>query len=208
MVEIGDYIGDISLVLNLDLVLKVVTLIIILAAVSLFIWEFYKSISRRNLIKLNLSEYNKSEHPVSEKFFAVVLYLIEYVIVMPFLIVLWFAALSAVLLLIAEKGTQVNQILLIAAIVVGASRVLAYLKGEISKDLAKLFPFIALSIYVLTLGNLFNVDEFLGKIKEIPLLFNDIFSYIVAILIVEVALRFIFTLIDLTRSEEKEVYGY
>ena len=59
-----------------SLAVQVLIFSIVLAVVSLFIWEFYKSTSKRNLIKLNLSKYNVSEHPLTSKFLATLLYLL------------------------------------------------------------------------------------------------------------------------------------
>jgi amino acid transporter len=76
---------------------------VIIALVALFIWRFYKSLSKRTLITLNLNQYNRSEHPFLSKFFAVLLYLIEYVIIMPVIIFIWFGALTVIILLIAKE---------------------------------------------------------------------------------------------------------
>ena len=82
-----------------------------------------------------MSKYNYSNHAVAKKFFATIFYLLEYVIVTPIIIVLWFAALAIVLMLIAESYS-IDQVLLVSAAIIGAIRILAYYKGEISKDLA------------------------------------------------------------------------
>src|SRR3989344_1832016 len=79
--------------LNGQLALNALLLIIVLAVISLFIYKFYNSISKRNLIELNLRQYNYSSHPIASKFFAILLYLLEYMVIMPFLILLWFAGL-------------------------------------------------------------------------------------------------------------------
>jgi len=111
-----------------SLAVQVLIFSIVLAVVSLFIWEFYKSTSKRNLIKLNLNKYNVSDHPLTSKFLATLLYLLEYMIIMPLLILLWYAGLSIVLLLVAS-GRTVDQVLLLSAVVIGAIRILAYFKG-------------------------------------------------------------------------------
>ncbi len=185
------------------LALNVLLLIFLLTIISYFIWKFYKSLSKRNLIELNLKKYNTSNHPLTNKLFAILFYLIEYVIVVPLLIALWFAALSFVLLVITEEGTGIDYVLLISATVVGSVRILAYFNKHLSEDLAKLFPFISLSVFLLTLGNSFNIAKFTSHIGEIPLLLNNIFSYIVVISFVEVVLRFVYTIFEFWKSEEE-----
>ena len=178
---------------------------ILLAIVSLFIWNFYKSISKRNLIELNLSKYNTSEHPLASKFFATILYFLEYIVIMPLLIIFWYAALSLVLFLIASEFS-VHGVLFVSAVIIGAVRILAYFHSEIAKDLSKLFPFIALSVFLLSfenIGNVFNFDAVLSKAYEIPVYYSEIYSFILVVLAIEIFLRFIYTIYEFWRSEEK-----
>ena len=49
-------------------ILALYTLIIVIYAI--FIWRFYKFLARRNIIELNLSQYNRTEHPTLNKSFA------------------------------------------------------------------------------------------------------------------------------------------
>lgn len=174
-------------------------LAIVITIASLFIFEFYKSISRRNLIKLNLKKYNTSDHPFFGKIFAMLLYLLEYIIIMPFLILLWFSGLAIVLLLIAQERL-IGEVLWITAAMIGAIRILAYIKSDLSRELAKLFPFITLSVFILSWDTL-DYSKILAKVYEIPALFNQIFSFIFVVLIIEVALRLIFEAYDFWSSE-------
>lgn len=213
MVEVIDRVDDffiglydgfrVSLSPGQGLILQVFSLAILLTIVSLFIWKFYKSISKRNLIELNLSKYNRFSHPVLSKMLAGFLFLIENILVMPILITLWFAGLSIVLLLIAEERS-VQGILLISAVFITTIRILAYHRAEISKDLAKIFPFIALSIFLLSPGA-FDVPAILGKFKEIPLLLVNIVYFLIIIFAVEIVLSIFYAVYDFFRSEEVRI---
>ncbi|MFH1290223.1 MAG: hypothetical protein ABIH92_02325 [Nanoarchaeota archaeon] len=191
-----------GLVFDKALAASVLILAATLAIASLFIFKFYKSISKRNLIKLNLRKYNTSEHPLINKLFAMILYLLEYIVIMPILIILWFVGLAIVLLLIA-KGQTIGYILWLSASMIGAIRILAYIRGEISKDLAKLFPFITLSIFLLSPGE-FSLDILWGKVQTIPSLLSHVFSFIFVVIIVEVILRILYTIYEFWRSEGGE----
>ncbi len=190
-----------SLTFDRTLAAAVIVLVATLAIVSLFIFKFYKSISKRNLISLNLYKYNTSDHPVESKVFAMLFYLIEYILFIPFLIMLWFAGFAVVLFLIAKDGQGAEYILLIAAALIGAIRLLAYIREELSADLAKLFPFVALSFLVLTPGE-FNLDVIIDNLKTIPFLLSHIFSFMVVILFIEILMRVIYTFYEFWRSEE------
>ena len=172
--------------------------------VALFILYFYRSISQRNLISLNLNQYNTVRHPVVTKVLAVTFYFLEHIILMPFLILLWFAALSIIILVIAPERTAVQILTLTAAMVI-AIRILAYWHShsEIAKELAKLFPLITLSVFILSPGD-FNITGALNRLGEIPSLFGSIFYFLLVIFIVEIILRFFYTILKIIRGEHKE----
>ncbi len=188
---------------NTSLVLEAIIFAIFLSIISLFIWEFYNSTSKRNLIDLNLRQYNHSQHPFLGKLFAIVLFFIEYIIVMPMLISLWFAGLAIVLLLLADPANGVEKILFVTAAMIGATRFLSYYNREISKDLAKLFPFILLSVFLLTPGA-FNLGEVLLRSQDIPNLLGNIFFYLLAVFIIEIILRFFYTIYEFFDSEDPQ----
>ncbi len=164
---------------------------IIIVIVATFIWKFYKSLSKRNLFVLDLKKYNTSEHHGTKKFFAVVFYFLEYILLTPFIIMLWFGALALVLVLISDQAA-IGKILVIASSMVIAIRILAYHGQEISKDVAKMFPFIALSLFLLS-PHLFDFGKVLGQLNELPSLFPEVFSFIVVIYFVEIFFRLLFT---------------
>lgn len=185
-----------------SLALDVLSLIAILTVISFFIWYFYKSISKKDIIELNLKEYNQTEHPIWNKIFAIFLYMVEYILIMPILIILWFAALSVVLFFLATE-TSVNDLLLIAAALIGSIRILAYFHSEISKDLAKLFPFITLAVFLLSIKN-FNLSTIFTKIKEIPSFFDNLFSFFLVIFVMEIVIRLVYAIVIFWQSEEIE----
>ncbi|RMD67360.1 hypothetical protein D6817_01825, partial [Candidatus Pacearchaeota archaeon] len=76
---------------------QVVFFSLALAVVSIFIWNFYNSTSKRDLLGLNLRKYNRYSHPLASKLAASALYFLEYVVIAPALLVIWFAALAIVL---------------------------------------------------------------------------------------------------------------
>lgn len=172
------------------------------ALLALFIFYFYRTLSQRNFISLNLGQYNNVEHAGLSKLAAIGFYLIEYVIAMPILLLFWFTALSVFILVLSPEKAIAGTLMLSAAIIV-AIRVLSYFKEEISKDLAKLFPFITLSVFILTPGAL-QVNAIIGNLRELPLLFGSIFNFLFVIFVIEILLRFIYTLKVFVRSEGEE----
>jgi len=190
-----------SVAFNRELAVSVLVLSATLAVASLFIFKFYKSLSKRNLISLNLYKYNTSDHPIAGKLFAMLFYLLEYILLIPFLIMLWFAGVAIFILLVSSEGLAVEYILWISAALIGAIRILAYIKPEIATDLAKLFPFTTLSFLLLSAGK-FNLDILFANLQAIPSLFGHIFSFVLVVLVVEIVMRIIYTLYEFWKSED------
>lgn len=172
---------------------------------SIFIWKFYKSVSKKNLIDLNLNKYNTSGHPFFTKLVAGTLYFIEYILILPFLIFLWFAFFSIFLILLAETGTT-STLLILAATTIAAIRMISYYSENLAQDVAKLVPFTLLATSLLN-PNFFSVERVLGHIQEIPAVFSNILTYLALIIFLELILRFfdfIFSLFGISDSTEEE----
>ena len=174
---------------------------IIIAIAAFIILKFYLTLSKKNFIHLDLRKYNTSEHPSLHKLFAVLFYFIEYILIMPILILLWFVLLSGVLLLLASERAA-GQILILSGAVIMAVRILAYYNEEISKELAKLFPFIALSIFLLTPGA-FEITRFLEKLRELPGLLENTIYFFIIIFIFEIIIRVVYTISELFKGHEE-----
>ncbi len=166
---------------------------------SLFIWKFYRFLSARDVLWLNLGQYNYSTHPILEKIFATILYIVEYMIILPFLVLFWFVILSVFLLLLSKADVQ--QTLMISAAVIASIRITSYVSEELSKDVAKILPFTILAIFIIS-ADLFDIERLLKGILEIPSLFSQIFIFVVFIFLVEFILRAIYLVTQFFGSEE------
>jgi len=120
---------------------------------------------------------------------------------MPALIIVWFTVISVVLLVVASDRS-IEQLLLLSGALIITIRILSYYADEMAKELGKLFPLIALTIFLLT-PEVFNIPSFFEKLKELPLLFDSILSFLVFILLFEVALRVFYTLFELAKGNEE-----
>jgi hypothetical protein len=182
-------------------------LVILIVAYSIVIWKFYRFIARKDIFRLNLGKYNKSNHSIFERILAMFLYFIEYIVVIPFIIFFGFAILTFFLILLTE-GVEVGTILIISSIVISAVRMTAYYKEDLSRDLAKLLPLNLLAIAMLTQG-IFNFERIIGNFSQLPVFFDAVLIYLLFIVILEILLRFfdfIFSLFGFEKEgEEKEV---
>ena len=183
--------------------------IVFIAVYAIFIWKFYRFLAKRDILKLDLNKYNDSTHPVFSKSFGVLFFFIKFLLVFPIIVFFWFGILSLFLLFLS-KSQSIDQIILISAGIVGAIRLTAYISEDLSKDLAKMFPFALLAIFLID-PNFFSVGDFIQKISQIPSFIQDIFLYLIFIFVMEIIIRLIFTLImsikgeDESQSIQKEV---
>jgi len=169
---------------------------------AIFIWKFYRFLARRDLLQLNLKQYNRVEHAFFNKLLALLLFTLEYIIVVPIVVFFWFIIMAALLLLLAKELTMGN-ILLVSACIVGAVRMTAYYSQDLSKDLAKMFPFTILAIALVTPG-FFNPDQIVERFSQIGGVLDHIFVYLLAIIAIEFFLRMLFLIMPEKPAEELE----
>ena len=170
---------------------------------SVFIWKFYRFISTKNILGLNLNKYNKSKHPFFAKLFAGLLYFVEYIIILPFLIFFWFSVFTIFLIFLTEN-LDVSTLLIISATIIAAIRVTCYIPKygqNLSRELAKLLPFTLLAVSLLS-SNFFDMGRIISHIKELPGFFNQIIYYLTFIIGFEILLRFFDFVISLFELEK------
>ncbi|MAG61756.1 hypothetical protein CMI43_03000 [Candidatus Pacearchaeota archaeon] len=175
---------------------------ILILMYSIFIWKFYRFLASRDIIQLNLSQYNYSNHPIIEKIAAIGLYALEYLIILPFLVFFWFSILSIFLLVLSESQNTL-QILLISAAIIASTRVTSYISEDLSKDLAKILPFTILAAFILG-SSFFNVEGVIDKISQIPSLFDNIVTFVVFIFIIEFIFRLLFSIFQFVKSKDED----
>jgi len=156
--------------------IKLFILVLFVVVYSIFIWKFHKFIATKNILGLNLSKYNKAEHPVLIKIIAAGLYLIEYIIFLPFLIFFWFSIFT-LFLIFFTKDLPLQSLLIISAIIVSVIRMTSYYKKGLSKELAKLLPFTLLAVSMLNPA-FFNTERILGHLNKLPDFFEEIINMV------------------------------
>lgn len=161
---------------------------------AVFVWFFYRNLSKRDLFKLDLSKYDFSEekHGKGKKAFSIFLYLIKYGIVFPFYVAFWFAVLS-IFLFVMAKEISVRQIALISIALVSTIRITSYLKEDLSHDLAKLMPLALLAIFLNDL-NFFSWDLFITRFETMPSLGLELLQFLTFAVILEWTLRILYSL--------------
>lgn len=183
-------------------------LVLLIVIYSIIIWHGYRFIARKDPLRLNLNKHNNVEQNFVSKLKQSFFYFIEYLLISPLIIFAGFSVFTVLLTVLTETSNP-NSILIASAAVIGAIRMTAYYKEDLSKELAKFLPFTLLAISVLNLG-IFNAEKIITHLNQIPSLFNQIIYYLLFIIILETILRFfdfifsLFGLEEIESVEEKE----
>lgn len=180
------------------LILFLITLLIVIY--SVFVYYFYHFLARKDILTLNLNRFNNYDNQFVVKLFAFVFYILEFIILLPIIIFLWFTVFSIFLFLMSE-GLEVRIILLISAALVASVRISSFISEGLSKDLAKLLPFTLLAIAI-TRNGFFNLNSLMQRFSEIPELFTNIIYFLGFIIVIEMIMRFA----DLFITRESNAY--
>ncbi len=207
--EYGNFISALPPLLQNFLSLFLLVLMIVIY--SIFIWKFYKFIGTKNIFKFNLNKYNKAANPFWTKVIAAGFYLIEYILLIPFIIFFWYAIFTFFLILFVEEAVAtntVNHILFISAVAIAAIRMCSYIPkyGEnLAKELAKILPFSFLAVSVLNPTLFTNImGRVSSRFSEISSFFEGIIAYLLFIILLEIILRFfefIFNIFEIAEIE-------
>ena len=156
---------------------------------AVFVWFFYKKLSKRDIFELNLEKYDLPEVKWKglKKSWSSFLYVLNYWFLFPLYVLFWFFVLSIFLFFMA-KNVSVRQIALMSIVLVATVRITSYFNEEWSQDLAKLMPLTLLAIF-LTDPSFFSWNMFLNRLKTLPVLWEDILQFITFTIFLEWILR-------------------
>jgi len=156
---------------------------------AVFVWLFYRNLSKRDLFKFDLSKYELPEIKWRrlKKAGSTFLYILKYGIIFPLYVGFWFAVLTIFLYVLSEDVT-VRQMALVSIALVSAVRITAYLKEDLSRDLAKLVPFALLAIFLID-PNFFSWDLLMNRLNAIPTLGWEILKFLTFSILLEWVLR-------------------
>ena len=166
--------------------------IIAIAVYSGFVFMFYRILAKKDLLTLDLSKYADDFGGKVKKYLRSVLFVIQYIVVVPILIAFWTLVLAVILTLLSDSSDHARNAL-IATSVVGAVRILAYWTEDLSRDVAKMLPFAVLGVYLVSSTSV-QWSAFQELLESLPELAKSFFSSLVLLAILETLLRIVTTL--------------
>lgn len=187
---------------NIRILFTLLITTILLVMYIIFVWKFYRFLAKKDIIDMNLSQYNYSGHPVLSKISASLLFILEYLIIVPILVFFWFSVLALVLLLLS-RTQEIATILLISSSIIAATRVVSYYSEKPAQELAKIFPLTFLAVFISDFTEFFVLDDWISRIGQIPTLFDQIIIYLIFIAALEIFLRSLYIVVDFFSSEEE-----
>jgi len=156
---------------------------------AVFVWFFYKKLSKRDIFELNLEKYDLPEVKWKglKKSWSSFLYVLNYWFLFPLYVLFWFFVLSLFLFFMA-KNVSVRQIALMSIVLVATVRITSYFNEEWSQDLAKLMPLTLLAIFLID-PSFFSWNMLLNRLKTLSSLWEDVLQFITFTIFLEWILR-------------------
>lgn len=162
------------------LILPLLTYTLIIAVYGVFIWTFYRWMSKRDLFHLQIKDSRRA-------WLKKMLHMFKYVLFFPILIFIWFGALTTILFFLS-KTQSTETILLISMAMIAAIRISSYYKEELSQEIAKILPLAVLGIFVVD-PTFFSFELTISRFYQIPTLWILLANYLLFTIILEFILR-------------------
>lgn len=186
----GFFPGGVSVNEATQLLWPVAAYVLGMAVYAIFIFRFYRFIAARDIFTLDFSKNDNVAFPVFWDFIFLVWYVVRYIVLFPAFALFWFAVLTLMLAFLSENR-DLSEILLIALATVSTIRICAYYDENLSRDLAKILPFAVLAIFLID-TSFFDVDASLEVLRQANEQRETIFYYLLFVVGLELALRFIY----------------
>jgi len=154
---------------------------------SIFIFSFYRFLGKKDIFSLDLQQYDKGFSGFIKKTFRMLMYAVEYLVISPLFIFFWFGVISMILIVLSDVQ-DTAQILLVAMALVASIRVTAYYNEDLSKDLAKMFPFALLAVFLLDVTK-FSYATFIYQLQSLPGMWKVMMYYLAFAIILEFVMR-------------------
>ena len=177
--------------------------IVAISVYSVFVFIFYRALAKRDLITLNLNHYSDNLSGRVRKYARTILFVLQYIVVVPLLITFWTLVLAIILTLLSPDADH-SRNELIATSVVGAVRILSYWTEDLSRDVAKMLPFGVLGVFLVG-----DAQVQISEIKELFSGLNEIatsfISSLFLIAVLESILRSLSAMINIFTLRRKNL---
>ncbi|MEM4335777.1 MAG: hypothetical protein QXY61_02130 [Candidatus Anstonellales archaeon] len=119
-----------------------------LAFYAYLIFFFYKKLARRDISVFNETESERGILAIVKKTISELSFLIKTLVLTPLYVFLW-AFFIAVMIVFLTREHDINYAILVSALLVSTTRILAYINEEVSMEVGKLIPLVFLATILL-----------------------------------------------------------
>jgi hypothetical protein len=154
-----------------------------MAVYAILIFNYYRFLARRDIFKLNLKRYKDAGDQGTRGF----LHFILTIVIYPIVLCIWFTILAIVVGFVGKNQSS-ESIIFISLALVGTVRIAAYYKEDLSRDLAKMLPFVLLGIFIVD-QPYFDYQASLTSIKGIAKEWHSMVYYFIFIFALEFLLK-------------------
>ena len=161
-----------------------------IAIYALFVWYFYRFLSKRNALITFFRSYSKQENPSK---ITKLTYVIIYIVLFPIIIFVWFTFLAFFIYIIAE-GMPLYIAIFISMTIIAVVRILSYYREDAAKEVAKMIPYAILSFLLTSVAVYSNPNFFLDKdLHTVPNTFignfEEILTAVLFVSVIEFSIR-------------------
>lgn len=180
--SINNIINNLSLLQATETLQPLILFIVGMVVYSIFVFKFYKFISRKDIFRVSKGENNSAIKKLG--------YVMEYLFLFPVIAFCWFLILSILLALLSDV-IMITNIFTVSMATLATIRITTYYDEDLSRDIAKLIPLALLAVFLIELTS-FSSEVPLGVLSQIPTVLDTIIYYFIFIVILEFILRLIF----------------
>ena len=155
---------------------------------GIIIWEFYSTLAKRDLFKINLKPYMSKWEKAGE----VIIFFFKYTIAFPLYTFFWFILLS-IFLIVLSKSLSMQEIFFVSIAVISFTRAAAYYKKELASDVAKIIPLSFLTLFLID-PTFLSVELLLTRWEEFLSSFPGVLIYLLFTVCLEWILRILYLL--------------
>ena len=179
-----------------------ISFVIGVAIYSIFIFNFYRFLGRRDIFEMNLEKYQQSRVRSLQILLHLIFYVGKYLVLFPIVAFAWFVILTVLLTFLA-KNRSVDSILLVSMSVLAAIRITAYYNEDLSRDLSKMLPFALLGVFLIDISY-FSIPVSLQALQQTPAELENIVYYLIFIIALEFLLRLLSPILDYFLAKGRE----
>ena len=164
--------------------IKFLLFIIGIAIYSLFVWHFYRFISKRDVFPKLFYKLSNQESASKAR---IAIGVAIYIVLFPIIIFVWFIVLSFFVYLIGEDMPLVIAIF-VSMSIIAVVRIISYYREDAAREIAKMIPYAILAFF-LTSAAVYQDPNFFSEkeLRSIPPLFMEhLESIVVAVILVSI----------------------